>query len=113
MRESRVIAHLIAHLAHRHSPRSLLRLSYSLYASRETVFLVAGLELHFAHMPHTHAAKYDTDYVLRHHNTEHSLDTPPDGPRSAELYSSIALTRGRVRLTHEQRSSAPHSTVIP
>ena len=50
---------------------------------------MAGLELHFAHMPHTHAAKYDTDYVLRHHNTEHSLDTPPDGPRSAELYSSI------------------------
>ena len=108
MRESRVIAHL----AHRHSPRSLLRLSYIIvYAFRETVFLVAGLELHFAHMPHTHAAKYDTDYVLRHHNTEHSLDTPPDGPRSAELYSSIA--RGRVGLTHEQRSSAPHSTGIP
>ena len=110
MRESRVIAHLIAHLAHRHSPRSLLRLSYMHFA-RPYFSCQAGLELHFAHMPHTHAAKYDTDYVLRHHNTEHSLDTPPDGPRSAELYSSIA--RGRVGLTHEQRSSAPHSTGIP
>ena len=66
MRESRVIAHL----AHRHSPRSILRLSYThLGDSRETGFLVAGLELHFAHMPHTHAAKYDTDYVLRHYYT--------------------------------------------
>ena len=59
MQESRVIAHL----AHRHSPRSILRLSYThLGDSRETGFLVAGLELHLGYMPHTHAAKYDTDY---------------------------------------------------
>ena len=63
MRESRVIAHL----AHRRVTGTALGVYVDsampqLYAFRETVFLVAGLELHLGYMPHTHAAKYDTDY---------------------------------------------------